>query len=830
MQTPRKLSANLSSNRLKNQSYSRKPLTQGTFRRNIAISAIAFLSLSSTLNANPNEINLQGGGAAQNELKNQVESAIESEVKNELDSTQNSSQDSLIDSLQNPQTTSQDSTQNPHKYDKKSKRYNKLIKNESKYDDLQAKQLDRVVVSASGYEQDIKNAPASISIIPKEEIMTRPIRDLGDAVQDTPGVYVEANKTGGNTISMRGFGSAYTLILIDGKRQNVAQGFDSSGFANGTYSSFMPPLSAIERIEVIRGPASTIYGSDAMGGGINVITKKNPDKLTSSIQLESRFSENPNQFGNTYGGNFYIASPLKKDLLSFNLRGNYRVGEQNSFLKPSNLQGDTSTNKFATWSPTGFTTWNFGGRLNYTPDKHNTLYFDSEVYFARTGSLNSSRNSVTAIRDYYKFNEVLSHTADYSWGKIDSYVQYSHTMWGPHENVPIGGSKGDRVLWGNNGNGKNNIDVIFQSAYNNNFDLGNAGVIIFNGGLYYLWEQLKFYNTTPANRSTMSAHQVALFGEGEYIINEYISTTLGLRLNYSDKFNSLAVPNPRFYVNVNPTQWLTFKGGVTSGVLIPQLSYLYEGFTLNNNSNALYGNKNLKPEQSWNYELSAIVDTNYAMFIATGYFTDFRSKIQGIGVNQGETNSGQTCDAQGATTCTFYRNLDRSIAAGAEVGFKLKPIYGFSLDANYAFTYTKVLSDSNTPYLKGEPISQVPLHKFTLTPRYAYKGFEVYLRYSGNFRTMTPTPNPSDTQGGQNTVRGAIGKYYKDYMLLDLGLSQKFADNKITATFAINNLLDVNFIDWALYASGNTANGAYTNRYQRILPSRSYWLTLRYDF
>lgn len=100
--------------------------------------------------------------------------------------------------------------------------------------------LGRSVVTASGYEQDIKDAPASISIIPQEEILTRPIRDLGDAVQDIPGVYVESSKTGGNTISMRGLGSAYTLILIDGKRQNVAQGFDANGF-NGVHSSFMPP-------------------------------------------------------------------------------------------------------------------------------------------------------------------------------------------------------------------------------------------------------------------------------------------------------------------------------------------------------------------------------------------------------------------------------------------------------------------------------------------------------------------------------------------------------------------------------------------------------------
>lgn len=253
------------------------------------------LSLSSALNANPNESNLDYSlqGDAQSEVKSQVESAIQNEVKNKQDSaqnliqnpqstsqdsTQNSSQDSLIDSLQNPQTTLQDSTQNlqnpqTNKQDKNSKRYNKLIKNESKYENLQAKQLDRVVVTAGGYEQDIKDAPASISIIPKEEIMTRPIRDLGDAVQDIPGVSVEMQKTGGNTISMRGLGSAYTLILIDGKRQNVAQGFSTNGFGEALNAN-IPPLSMIERIEVIRGPASTIYGSDAMGGVINIITKK----------------------------------------------------------------------------------------------------------------------------------------------------------------------------------------------------------------------------------------------------------------------------------------------------------------------------------------------------------------------------------------------------------------------------------------------------------------------------------------------------------------------------------------------------------------------------
>ena len=131
-------------------------------------------------------------------------------------------------------------------------------------EEIQDVDIGESVVSATGYEQSIKAAPASISVIPQEEILTRPIRDIGDAVQDVPSVYVEQDKTGQNMIQMRGLSSDYTLILIDGKRQNTTRGFVNRGFGNQT--SLMPPASMIERIEVIRGPASIIYGSDAMGG------------------------------------------------------------------------------------------------------------------------------------------------------------------------------------------------------------------------------------------------------------------------------------------------------------------------------------------------------------------------------------------------------------------------------------------------------------------------------------------------------------------------------------------------------------------------------------
>ena len=178
-------------------------------------------------------------------------------------------------------------------------------------------------------------------------------------------------------------------------------------------------------------------------------------------------------------------------------------------------------------------------------------------------------------------------------------------------------------------------------------------------------------------------------------------------------------------------------------------------------------------------------------------------------------------------------NVDKSLITGAELAFKLKPIYyGIGLDMSYAFTYTEILSSSQrngatslNDYYKGEPLNLIPRHSFVIKPSYRIGGFEAFLRWSGKFQTPTPIPAPNNTTAGNNLVRGAIGKFYRDYQILDLSLSYKF-DFGLSATFAINNLLDTNFWDPIIFNS----NQSYTNQYKRILPSRNYWLSLKYDF
>lgn len=186
---------------------------------------------------------------------------------------------------------------------------------------IAAENDDVMVVTASGYEQKLRQAAASISVISQSELNQKSYTDLADALSDIEGVDVHSTmgKTGGLDISIRGMSSSYTLILIDGIRQNGTSDVTPNGFG-AMNTSFMPPLSAIERIEVIRGPMSTLYGSDAIGGVVNIITKKVPNEWASTATLEHTFQENTD-FGDSSKFSFYSGGALIEDKFGLSLRG-----------------------------------------------------------------------------------------------------------------------------------------------------------------------------------------------------------------------------------------------------------------------------------------------------------------------------------------------------------------------------------------------------------------------------------------------------------------------------------------------------------------------------
>ena len=250
--------------------------------------------------------------------------------------------------------------------------------------EVSAPELAKVVVSAAGFEQKITDAPASISVVTAEELNKRPYTTLLDAVRELEGVDIgeTRDKTGQGTISLRGMGSDYTLILVDGRRQNNHGDIYPNNFG-GNQFGHMPPMDSVERIEVIRGPASTLYGADAMGGVINIITKKVSNKWQGSVSL-SGTAQTDDAYGDDSTVDFNVMGPLIANKLGVAVRGSLYNRDASSpvYAPVVYPNGETSIRALgfgAGGKTVDSETEVLGGRLSWTPTDSQSLVFDIET-------------------------------------------------------------------------------------------------------------------------------------------------------------------------------------------------------------------------------------------------------------------------------------------------------------------------------------------------------------------------------------------------------------------------------------------------------------------
>ena len=241
--------------------------------------------------------------------------------------------------------------------------------------------METVVVTAAGFEQKIPDAPASITVVTRQDLQSRPHTSLVDALRDVEGIDVGMNtdKNGQPSVSMRGMPADYTLVLIDGKRQSNTGDIYPNDFSGGQFS-YMPPLEAIERIEVIRGPMSTLYGSDAIGGVINIITRKITDKWAGNFNSSLLLQED-SQYGDEKTTDFYASGPLLNNKLGLAVRGSYYDRDaSNPNWDPLPLPDGSDWNRELGFGAGGRTvasvTWNAGFALTYRPAENQDLVLD----------------------------------------------------------------------------------------------------------------------------------------------------------------------------------------------------------------------------------------------------------------------------------------------------------------------------------------------------------------------------------------------------------------------------------------------------------------------
>ena len=262
--------------------------------------------------------------------------------------------------------------------------------------------LPPVVVTATTTARDAANAPASVSVIDGEGLRKRPVNDLADAVRDTVGLDLEDLGIGRRGISIRGMSSEHTLLLIDGQRINSS----ASAIAHSDFELGWMPTEAIERVEVVRGPMSSLYGSEALGGVVNLITRSATDRWQGSVSGHALVNDHGLD-GNQRKAGFYVGGPLVPGRLGLNVWGEYR--QRDALRNADNRALSALEEQRATTGHVG---------LTWTPDARQRIDLSMTAGNEDQEGFRSSSTSPL----YKVDNEVqrrryaLSHAGDWDWG------------------------------------------------------------------------------------------------------------------------------------------------------------------------------------------------------------------------------------------------------------------------------------------------------------------------------------------------------------------------------------------------------------------------------
>lgn len=671
-----------------------------------------------------------------------------------------------------------------------------------------------IVVTASGFEQKITDAPASISVLSREELQEKRFGSLAEALGDVEGVDVgaTAGKTGGLTISIRGMPSDYTLVLVDGRRQNSPGNVTPNGFGE-TSSSFIPPFSAIDRIEVVRGPMSTLYGSDAMGGVVNLITRKVGDRWAGTFSGESTIQEN-DEFGNIQSANAYLQGPLIRDLIGLTLRGSIYHREA-SGLTYENVNGVPALVSTRGPSPVKADIYTYGARLSFTPGPDHDLWAEydrsEQTYDNSKGQLGtfSVAGGYGPVQKFNRDNYVLAH----SWrmgglGSLETTLTRNITETigrtvPPNTPGVVAGSP--RTLRATN------------SIADTRF-VGTLGAFTFTLGGQY-WDAEMTDAVAPA---PYEFQQWALFAENELAIRDNLRLTLGARYDEHSTFGGKL--SPRGYLVWNATPALTVKGGVSRGFKTPRLDQIAEGITGFGGQGTipLLGSPGLTPETSTTYEAGLYFD-NGGFFSgnATVFHNEFKNKIaSGPGVPncrfRGNPDRPGCIDVGPFPNVDLFGqsiNIDEAVTRGGEVAARFEFTDRFSLGLNYTYT----VSEQKTGAEQGLPLTNTPRHMLNGNLRW---------RPADAITTWIRGELRSDRYRGAGAAQNALGDY-KGYALFHLGGSLEVSED-FRLSASIYNLLDTDFVRYLPYASG--AATVYAAEYANNQEGRRLWLSATVDF
>lgn len=440
-------------------------------------------------------------------------------------------------------------------------------------------ELPTIVVSASLREQDPIKAPASMSVIKGEEIQHSGATSIAQVLQQQVGL--TNYSTGQDKIIIRGMwntSGSHTLILLNGKRTSSL----GAMWRGNDFDWSSIPLNSIDHIEIIRGPMSSLYGSDAMGGVINIITKK-PKAGEIHGSIFGQYGRLDSGDGlDQYATGVSLQGGLT-DRFSINLSGT--IDHRDAWYK----DGKINSKSFAYFPEKE--TKNINGTVTFDANDQQSIDLDLLYNNDKRPYVQDGPESFSQMQ-MERSNIGLTHRGKWSWGKTEVYVGKETALINDYD------SEYDTPQAR-----KYRQDNWIGRAFSNFIWLNNNTTVGIDYKNQKITDQVA-YIAGGTNEQT----SYGLFAQNDTHINDYLTLTLGGR--YDDYNNFDGKLTGKAYLVYEIKDGVVLKGGWGQAYKVPgpyQLDKNYR-FVSCGGSCHIAGNPNLKPEESNNYEISLLVN------------------------------------------------------------------------------------------------------------------------------------------------------------------------------------------------------------------------------
>jgi len=607
--------------------------------------------------------------------------------------------------------------------------------------------LKDIVVTGTRTPHALKDVPVETVLINREDIERTNAQNAMDVLKNIPGIDSSVHDDVFGTYTWRAklrglnFNDGYGLILIDGQR---AMGCGQSG-GMGEYGSGLNqiPVDMIERIEVVKGPSSALYGSDAMAGVINIITKKTPKKATGSAgasygwyKVKEKGETKPSDDGHSRNiSKTYVSYGDKiSDSFGYLLHYNYDSAED--------IRDD----------PIKSYRHSFMGKLDAELNESIDLYLKSEVSdYEKADSREEESYRVSAGIDFRPtddhFFSLKGYT--YTWDFTHGYPGYSY------------GYK-----YGDVGYDQAEIQYTWYSSDWNALTLGGE---VQEQGINYVIEN--------ADGSIVNVKEdvdtSSLYVQDELTLFEDLTIVAGLRYDDHSTFGSEV--NPKLSLMYKFSEDTTLRASAGKAFKSPTIRQLYYDTPYRHGNYYNQSNPNLKPEKAIGY--SASIEQwlfDQSIMINLGYF---RNDVEDMVVSE---DTGTMYDG---LPLREYRNVEEAWTQGLELLCRTYLTEEFA--ASLSYTYT----DSENKEI-GKELTYTPKHVFSISPAYELEKYGLGTSATISYIGKQYTNSDNTAQIDEHTVVDA--KIYKNL------------SDKAKLSFEADNIFDSDKGDEGNFRTGRT--------------------------